>query len=133
MDSFKLRIVTPVGVAVEADVSSVTIPSTEGEIGILPHHCQYTGLVGIGILTYNSTDGATVRIAVSGGFCQFVGDTLTVLADASYAADTVDRAHYATERNDLQKIVDVEDTQSSAWIVAREKLSRIEAIDSLLG
>lgn len=131
-DSFKLKIVTPMGVAFEEQVASVTVPSTNGEIGILPHHTQYCGLVGIGVLSFlRSEGGAPEKMVVSGGFCQFGDDTLTILADSCVTADAVDRQTYAKERAELQKIVDSEDAQSSAWTVAREKLSQIEAIDSL--
>ena len=132
-ETFKLKIVTPMGVAVEEQVTSVTVPSTNGEIGILPQHTQYSGLVGIGVLSYwKSENGAPEKLVVSGGFCQFSDNALTILADACYTPDSIDRTNYARERAELQKIVDSEDTQSSAWMVAREKLSRIEAIDSLL-
>lgn len=84
MDGFKLKILTPVGVVLEEDgVTAVNLPSSDGEIGILPGHIRYSGLLGKGVLKYTKSSGTQNKVAVTEGFCNFSGDELTILADKS--------------------------------------------------
>lgn len=132
-DSFHLKIVTPEGLALDEQVSSVTLPSSQGEIGILPQHIDYNGLLGVGLLTYSKVGASTVgKAVVSGGFCQFGDGTLTILADSADLAESVDPSKYAIDRAELQKVIEQEDTQSQKWQLAKERLARIEAIDRIV-
>lgn len=82
-DSFRLKVITPEGVALDEQVSSATIPTSEGEIGVLPKHARYCGLLGNGPLSYLKQGSATSEnFTVHEGFCHFVDDTLTILADS---------------------------------------------------
>lgn len=82
MDSFALKVLTPAGVALSESVTSVTLPGSDGEVGILPGHCRYVGLLGTGSLKYvPAGQGSPKSIVVSEGSCQFEGNALTVLAD----------------------------------------------------
>ncbi len=82
MDAFKLKVLTPVGVVLEEDqVVSANLPSSQGEIGILPGHVRYSGLLGSGILKYKTNSGKENKITISEGFCNFLGGELLILAD----------------------------------------------------
>lgn len=79
---FELKVYTPAGLFLIEIVKDVRLPSTEGEIGILPLHCYYTALLGKGLLRYLEADSGTKRaLKISGGFCNFAEDTLTILTD----------------------------------------------------
>lgn len=133
-ETITLRLLTPAGLVLEDKASSVTVPSSMGEIGLLPQHAKYSGLLGTGVLSYTQ-EGSTVakRLVVSQGFCNFSGDTLTVLTDYVALADKVDKGNYAAERPTLEKITAAGNTQEQEYLIAKEKLQRIEAIDQLLG
>ncbi|MBN8548549.1 MAG: F0F1 ATP synthase subunit epsilon [Deltaproteobacteria bacterium] len=132
-ETINLRVLTPAGLVFEDKASSVTIPSSMGEIGILPQHAKYSGLLGTGVLSYTPEASTTNRrIVVSQGFCNFSGDTLTILTDFVAQADKVDKASYATERPALEKVTSTGSTMEPEYQIAKEKLSRIEAIDQLL-
>lgn len=131
-DTYKLQIVTPEGSALDTQVTSVTLPGFDGEIGVLPQHTKYTGLQGVGVLRYTeSASGKPVSLVVSGGFCSFSNDTLTILADAVDFPDSVDRDAVMRERPELEKVLLEHDTNSAEWVRARSKLSRVEALQSL--
>ena len=133
-DSFQLKVVTPSGVALEEEVNSVSLPTTQGEIGVFPQHIDYNGLLGVGVLSFTSAAGGeTKKVVVAGGFCQCGDSTLTVLADTVDFADSIDTAKYGADRAELQKLIDHEDSQTPQWQVAKERLARIEAIDKLIG
>ncbi|MBX7142953.1 MAG: F0F1 ATP synthase subunit epsilon [Oligoflexia bacterium] len=133
-DVFSLKIFTPAGLLLEDKVTSVTLPSLNGEIGILPQHAKYAGLLGAGVFQYSPAGSSeTKRLAIADGFCTFENDTLTLLTDFAVAADNVDRNSYGRDRDSLQKAVDSTSTYEPAWQVAHDGLSRIQAVDRLLG
>jgi F-type H+-transporting ATPase subunit epsilon len=81
--SFKLKVLTPAGLALEDRASSVKLQTVDGEIQILPQHARYVGLLGQGALEYVSASGAaTQTMNLKGGFCSFGPDGLQVLADS---------------------------------------------------
>lgn len=132
-DAFQLKVVTPSGIALEEQVASASLPTVHGEIGVLPQHIDYNGLLSSGLLTFTKA-GSTQpeKVVVCGGFCQYGDGTLTILADTVDFAGSVDTAKYGAERAELQKIIEHEDSQSHQWQVAKERLARIEAIDRLI-
>ena len=77
---FRLRVFTPAGLILDEETESVKLPAADGEIGVLPQHTKYSGLLGEGTLEFTSGAGVR-RITVSGGLTQFAHNTLTVLAD----------------------------------------------------
>ena len=64
-----LEIVTPERRAFEGDVDEVSVPGTEGELGILPHHAPLVSLLGQGVLRYRQGDKSE-EFAIFGGFLQ---------------------------------------------------------------
>lgn len=131
-DSFALKIVTPRGLERETKATAVTLPAANGEIGVFPGHVKYNGLLGIGLMTVTETSGATTHSVVSGGFCTFADGVMTVLADAVDTPDSVDRLNYAKEREQLLELSKGGGEVDPQWMVAQEKLARIDAIDRLL-
>lgn len=96
---FKLDIVTPERLVYSEDVDVVTIPTIEGEIGILANHTPIVSVIASGELKIKK-DGEVNYIAITGGFVQFMKNKATILADAAERADEIDieRAEKARER-----------------------------------
>jgi len=132
-DTELIRIFTPAGLLLEEEVRSVRLPSAKGEIGILPGHARYTGLLGTGIMEYESVQsGKSISCVISGGFCNDSEDVLTILADSVDFPDTIDRENYANDREKLKGILDTINSSEPRWQDAQTRLSRIEALDELL-
>lgn len=133
VDDFNLKLYTPAGLQREERVEWITLPSVNGEIGVLPHHTKYTGLLGIGVMSYLAQGASqATRLVISGGFCTFSGNTFVILADSVDFAESVNRTTYDTERDALSKVVDTSSTFTGEWQQAQEKLQRIGAIDKLI-
>ena len=131
-ESFTLKVFTPAGMLLEANVASVAVFTSQGEVGILPQHVNYVALLGTGILQYSlASGGQAQKIVVSGGFCSFDHELLTILADAADLPDSVNKASYGNERADLQKILQSGDSTDPKWSIAQQKLARIEALDQI--
>lgn len=133
MDSFTLKLFTPNGLLLDESVREVTLPSSTGEIGILPSHTRYVGVLGIGVCEVTPVSGAKRRFVIAGGFCSFTDNVLQILADAVDTLEDVDRQSYAKDRAQLQQLVSQGSTYTPEWEQADRKLHRILAIDKLLG
>ena len=82
----------------------VTVPSVVGELGFLPNHCDYVGLMSAGTVEYHPVDESTSsKLVVTGGLCTFGNNTLKLLADTvEMPAESVDRVNYAKNRAELE-------------------------------
>jgi F-type H+-transporting ATPase subunit epsilon len=90
-NTLRLEIVTPDAVAYSEDVEMVTLPSEEGQLGILPQHVPLmTQMVpGEMIVRKNGNDQF---LAVGEGLVEIWGDRVAVLTDMAIEADKIDEA-----------------------------------------
>lgn len=77
------ELVTPERVLFKQDVDQVSLPTSEGEITVLPHHVPLVALLVPGVIQLKH--GTNIEdVAVSGGFIQVMpGNQLRVLADTA--------------------------------------------------
>ncbi len=91
--SLKLSVLSPERKLVEsALVEEVTLPTSEGQIQVLPGHAAMIGLLETGVVSYRLSDGATVVGAVSTGTFEVKDDELAVLAETLELAREIDVA-----------------------------------------
>ncbi len=85
-------IVTPSKRILEgAHAVSLTIPSTRGELQILPGHADMLALLGTGVMKL-VTDGNVRKFAVSFGFAEVTKDRVTVLAETCEESVDIDKS-----------------------------------------
>lgn len=89
--ALKLDIVTPQEKVYSEDVDSVTLPTTTGEIGILPGHIPLITEVKAGELGVVK-EGQLDLLAVDNGFAEIYGDTVSVLTEAAIDIEDIDLA-----------------------------------------
>lgn len=89
--ALKLEIVTPQEKVYSEDVDSVTLPTTTGEIGILPGHIPLITEVKAGELGVVK-EGQLDLLAVDNGFAEIYGDTVSVLTEAAIDIEDIDLA-----------------------------------------
>lgn len=96
----KLKLVTPERVLFEEEAASVTLPTSEGEITVLPKHEDLVAVLKPGVAKLTRPNGAVEDIAVSGGFIQIAAGLVTVLADTAERGEelTLDAIKAAQER-----------------------------------
>ena len=92
-----LTIVTRERKIIDTQVDEVILPSTDGEIGILPGHTPLLALLGIGQIRYR-TGGTTQRLVISWGFAEVLPDRVIVLAERGILPTEVDRATAEQDR-----------------------------------
>jgi F-type H+-transporting ATPase subunit epsilon len=87
-----LEIVTPEARVYEDTVDSVVLPTTSGEINILPGHIPLvTEIQGGEIIVSKSGEGGQ-SLAISKGFAQCVGDKISVLAENAIHIDEINES-----------------------------------------
>ena len=90
-ETLRLEIVTPQEVAFSEDVSMVTLPASEGEIGVYPQHVRLITQLTPGevIVTSNGQDRS---LAVGEGLVEITSDRVSIVTDMAIPADRIDEA-----------------------------------------
>ena len=83
-----IQITTPEKVVLNEDIDSVTIPTTTGEITILPHHIPLVSQIAPGILIMKK-GGKEEDFVIQGGFVQITDKEILILADYAVAGKDV--------------------------------------------
>ncbi len=84
-----LEIITPEGKVYSESSDSVFIPTTEGEIDVLPGHIPLVTLVEPGELR-SERQGQVEHLAVDKGFVQVLGDKVSVLTEQAINVEEID-------------------------------------------
>lgn len=90
-DTIKLEIATPEAVVYSSDVSMVTLPAIEGQIGILPHHIRLITQLVPGEMVVRK-DGREEFLAVGEGLIDVSGDSVNIVTDMAIPSDSIDEA-----------------------------------------
>jgi len=95
----KVDIVSPDRRLYSGEVEMVTLPGSNGQMGILHGHAPLLSTLDIGEIVLHRREGNDY-LAVSGGVVEVRPDKVTVLADVAEAGEEIDeaRAHAALER-----------------------------------
>lgn len=136
--TFTLRVFSGRGLEVEAAVRSVTVPADSGEVGFLADHCDYVGLLGTGLVVFetsteSSTGSATRRCLVSGGISTFANNVLTLLADTVDNPDALDTAPLKEDVALLKIELEKLSLFDPEWEIISNKVARLEALKELVG
>ena len=89
--TLKLEIVTPEGVTYSEDVEMVTLPGSEGELGVYPNHVPLMTQVVAGEITARR-NGTDEWVAVGDGFVEITGERVAILTDMAIKAENIDEA-----------------------------------------
>ena len=98
MTTMRLEIITAERQVYADDVELVVAPGMEGQLGILAHHAPLMTALQPGEILIRK-DGEDTYLAVTGGFMEVIGNTVTILADACEHSEEIDeeRAQAAVE------------------------------------
>jgi F-type H+-transporting ATPase subunit epsilon len=133
MKLLDFELTTPERVAVRAKIRQVSIPTTEGEITVLPDHLPLVAPIQAGELRLVEENGDEMLLAVSGGFVTVhPGNRIAILADTAERADELDfqvieEAMRRAERVLQEKRDDEERYADAAAGLARE-LARLKVV-----
>lgn len=84
-----VRVIAPDKTVWDAAAEEVILPSTTGQLGILPGHAPLISALDIGVLRVRSDKNWT-SIALMGGFAEVDSNEVTILVNAAERGDGID-------------------------------------------
>ena len=126
--TISLKVLAPNQNVFEGDAEEVILPSTTGQLGILPGHISLVTAIDIGVLRLRN-NSKWVSIALMGGFAEIESDEVTVLVNSAEIGSKID-TQIAEEaltkaKEQLNKLTDTE--KSSEKIKAINEVSKAQA------
>lgn len=88
--TFTCNIVTQERTVFSGEVKSVSLPGTEGRMGVLPNHSPLLTTLGFGEVVVRDPAGEEQYFAIGGGFAEVQPDHVIVLADSAEQAEEID-------------------------------------------
>ena len=79
-DNFKLEIISPERIVFSDEAKMVTLPSYEGDMGILKNHISIITLLRPGIIKVQKNDGNFEEFFVQDGTMEYFNDSLVALS-----------------------------------------------------
>ena len=126
--SISLKVLAPNKNVFEGAAEEVILPSTTGQLGILPGHISLVTAIDIGVLRLKSNSKWT-SIALMGGFAEIEDDEVTVLVNNAEIGSEINTRNAEEELNqaklELNKYSDAE--KSSEKIKAMNEVSKAQA------
>ena len=118
----QFKIITPMRTALEAEVTSIHLPATTGEMEVLPGHASIITSVANGELTYTCTGQAPQSLFVGGGFLQVDKDDVLLVTDTALTVDEIDTSSIEKALERAQAAF-----RDSASVLDREEQAKLEA------
>lgn len=120
------EIITPEGIVFTAEnVTSVVLPTSAGELGILPGHVPVTTEIEPGEIDIEAAGAATTRLAVDKGYARVIADRVSVLAEAAIDVQSIDLSAVETAQKRAEAAIEAARTQKDISPAEVEKLEAI--------
>src|SRR3989338_5529731 len=121
--NLQFKIVTPERIVFEDTVDAVILPTTEGEITVLPHHIPLVTLLRAGVLRIKKGNDET-PLAVSSGVIEVDGKRVVVLADTAERADELEEEKIQKAREEAKHLMEQRRGDSEGFAEASAMLER---------
>lgn len=122
----KLEIVTPEKRVLDETVDTVTVPTANGEVGILSNHAPLISALKSGVLSYTK-GGTTEKMVVSSGFLEVGADKVSVLTDIAESAADINIEEARAEREQSEKVLGSWSGTEADFQEEKDKLERAQA------
>ena len=122
--SLTLRVMAPDQSVFDGIADEVILPSTTGQVGILPGHVTMLAALDTGVMRLRDGNGWST-IALMGGFAEVEADEVTVLVNAAELGSSINASTAEAEFEAAQKTAAGFEGQAAS----PEKLKAAEALD----
>ena len=121
--TISLKVLAPNKNVFEGIAEEVILPSTTGQLGVLPGHISLVTAIDIGVLRIRSNSKWT-SIALMGGFAEIESDEITVLVNSAEIGSEIDTQI-------AQKALDSAKADLARYSEAEKTPEKIKAINEL--
>ncbi|NOZ24646.1 MAG: hypothetical protein GXO94_00915 [Nitrospirae bacterium] len=89
MKTFRFRVITPVSIVLDREISFLRAEDSTGSFGILPHHTEFITVLVPSVVIHRTGD-IEGYIAVNGGIFRFVSNTATLSTRTAVVGDSLE-------------------------------------------
>lgn len=104
MKKLKLQIITPKKIIFQDEASSITLPSSEGELSILYNHTPLFASLKEGVIKIKK-DNETSYYSIGGGYVETTGKEINILVSRAYHQDEIDEAAVKKAKENAEKLL----------------------------
>ena len=101
-DNFKLEIISPEKIIFSDNVIMVTLPSYEGDMGVLKHHISIITFLRPGIIKVQKKDEKFEEFFVQDGTVEYFDDSLVVLSTSAISVKDLSKELVDDLKKDTQ-------------------------------
>jgi F-type H+-transporting ATPase subunit epsilon len=125
------ELVSPAKLLFSGDVVSVSLPGTEGDMGILAGHAPVLSTLRPGVVVVTKDGGSSEKIFVRGGFAEVNTKGLIVLAETAIPLAELDSGALAQQIKDAEEdVADAKDDETRRKAV--ENLDHLKGVQAAL-
>ena len=126
--AISLKVLAPNQNVYEGEAEEVILPSTTGQIGVLPGHISLVTAIDIGVLRLRM-NSQWKSIALMGGFAEIESDEVIVLVNNAEIGSNINVLEAEKDLKDAQQVVNrfSDNEKSPEKIKALQEVSKAEA------
>ena len=125
---FKFEIIGPEKIIFSNKVKMVTLPSYEGEMGVLKNHISIITFLRPGIIKVEKSDGNFNEFFVQDGIVEYYNDSLIVLSATGKDVKSLSKEFLQNLSKDIQDKLAKEDTTDQDRYILNHKLDVIKDV-----
>ena len=127
-DNFKLEIISPEKIIFSDNVNMATLPSYEGDMGILKNHISIITFLRPGLIKVKKNDNDFEDFFVEDGTIEYFDNSLVVLSTTAISVKNISREYLdALNKNTQNKLSDTNLTDHERYTL-NHKLDTIKTI-----
>ncbi|MGD9959546.1 F0F1 ATP synthase subunit epsilon [Nocardioides sp.] len=125
-DLLQVELVSADRLVWSGEATMVIARTTDGDVGILPHHAPLLSLLVDGVVDVQTDDGETWVAAVSAGFLSVAANRVSILAEYAEMSHDID---LEKARQDLERAHAAGENDDDAAEAVRRAEARIRAVE----
>ena len=125
MDKLHLEIVTPQGQIFNDDVSSVVLPGSEGEFGVLPNHASLISLLKAGIIDIEYKSKKHDVVAINWGYAKIDEGKVVILADGAVYVSGDSESELANSLEAARNLIESMSSDTNAFAATISKMENV--------
>ena len=125
MDKLHLEIVTPQGQIFNDDVSSVVLPGSEGEFGVLPNHASLIPLLKAGIIDIEDKHKKHDVVAINWGYAKIDEGKVVILADGAVYVSGNSESELANSLEAARNLIESMSSDTNAFAATISKMENV--------
>ena len=125
MDKLHLEIVTPQGQIFNDDVSSVVLPGSEGEFGVLPNHASLISLLKAGIVDIEDKHKKHDVVAINWGYAKIDEGKVVILADGAVYVSGNSESELANSLEAARNLIESMSSDTNAFAATISKMENV--------